>query len=280
MLVALLIVSSAATALAVSVSRGPYLQMATDTGMVLRWRTDVAENSAVCIDVVQAACGTLVTDAVTKTEHEIALSGLSAGTTYYYQIGYDDNGFVALVGGNANHFFKTSPDPSSPTPTRIWVIGDAGTANQDARDVRDAFKMYTGSRGADLWLMLGDNAYSSGTDTQYQAAVFDTYPELLRTIPVWATLGNHDGLSADSASESGPYYDIFNFPRNNEAGSGTASTTEAYYSFDYGDIHFVVLDSYESSRATSGPMLSWAMSLSLLKFVGQASLVDDAMLPS
>ena len=92
-LVALLTVSSAATALAVSVSRGPYLQLATDTGMVLRWRTDVAENSAVCIDVVQAACGTLVSDAVAKTEHETALSGLSTGTTYYYRIGFDDSGF-------------------------------------------------------------------------------------------------------------------------------------------------------------------------------------------
>ena len=28
------------------------------------------------------------------------------------------------------------------------------------------------------------------------------------------------------------------------------------------------------------PTPGWAMSLSLLKFVGQASLVDDAMLPS
>ena len=33
--------------------------------------------------------------------------------------------------------------------------------------------------------------------------------------------------------------------------------------------------------ASNGPIpLKWAMSLSLLKFVGQASLVDDAMLPS
>ncbi len=28
--------------------------------------------------------------------------------------------------------------------------------------------------------MLGDNAYNTGTDANYQAAVFDTYPSFLR----------------------------------------------------------------------------------------------------
>ena len=45
------------------------------------------------------------------------------------------------------------------------------------------------------------------------------------------------------------------------------------------------LDGAEDVIGGFGPfegfgVLVWAMSLSLLKFVGQASLVDDAMLPS
>ena len=48
-----------------------------------------------------------------------------------------------------------------------------------------------------------------------------------------------------SPTETGPYFDIFSLPTKAEAG-GLASGTEAYYSFDYGNIHFVVLDSYQS----------------------------------
>ena len=41
------------------------------------------------------------------------------------------------------------------------------------------------------------------------------------------------------------------------------------------------LENYASATAAELKLaVFWAMSLSLLKFVGQASLVDDAMLPS
>jgi hypothetical protein len=85
------------------------------------------------------------------------------------------------------------------------------------------------------------------------------YPSVLRNSVVWATLGNHDGHTADSASQSGPYYDMFTLPKQAEAG-GVASGTEAYYSFDYGDIHFVCLDSYDSDRSATGDMLTWLQS--------------------
>jgi hypothetical protein len=104
--------------------------------------------------------------------------------------------------------------------------------------------------------MLGDNAYNDGTDSEYQAAVFDTYPEILRQVALWPTLGNHDGYTADSDTQSGPYYDIFTLPTNGEAG-GLASGTEAYYSFDYANIHFICLESYETDRSTGGAMLTW-----------------------
>ena len=138
----------------------------------------------------------------------------------------------------------------------MWVVGDSGTADNDARAVRDAYLAYSGNRLADIWLMLGDNAYVDGTDAEYQRAVFDMYPTILRSTPLWPTLGNHDGNSADSDSEQGPYYDIFTMPRNGEAG-GIASGTEAYYSFDYGNIHFITLDSYGTDRSAGGAMLTW-----------------------
>ena len=69
-------------------------------------------------------------------------------------------------------------------------------------------------------------------------------------------MGNHEGYTSDSASQSGPYYDAYVLPTKGEAG-GVPSGTEAYYSFDHGNVHFVVLDSYESSRKVDGPMLTW-----------------------
>jgi hypothetical protein len=32
---------------------------------------------------------------------------------------------------------------------------------------------------------------------------------------------------------------------------------QAYYSFDYGNVHFIVLDSYETDRSVGGPMYNW-----------------------
>src|SRR4029453_227087 len=45
-------------------------------------------------------------------------------------------------------------------------------------------------------------------------------------------------------------------PARGEAG-GDPSGTEAYYSFDYGNVHFVCLDSYDLDRTPAGDMLTW-----------------------
>ncbi|MEN8260391.1 MAG: metallophosphoesterase, partial [Pseudomonadota bacterium] len=133
---------------------------------------------------------------------------------------------------------------------------DSGTADSNAAAVRDAYKNFNGSRYTDLLLMLGDNAYDNGTDSEYQKAVFNMYPEVLRQTPLWPTLGNHDARSADSSSLSGVYYSLFHLPRNAEAG-GVPSGTEAYYSFDYDNIHFICLDSMDTSRSKTGSMMTW-----------------------
>src|SRR3989441_7099305 len=71
-----------------------------------------------------------------------------------------------------------------------------------------------------------------------------------------SSLTSQTCASTSSSSQSGPYYDIFTLPKSGEAG-GVASGTEAYYSFNYGNIHFVCLDSTDSNRSPSGAMLTW-----------------------
>jgi len=136
------------------------------------------------------------------------------------------------------------------------VTGDVGTGTVLPRQVRDAFFAWAGERAADLWLMLGDNAYNDGTEAQYQAGVFDVYGDQLRTLPLFPTFGNHDGHSASSADGIGPYYDLFTLPSGGEAG-GVPSGTEAYYSFDYAGAHFVCLESDTLDRRPGSPMLAW-----------------------
>ena len=250
---AVLVLLPAWVAEAQTLVRGPYLQSGTASSVIIKWRTDEATDSLVRYGLAPDSLTLSVSDATSTTEHAVQLTGLSADVKYFYAVGTSAD---TLAGGDDDHFVVTAPVPGTAKPTRIWVIGDSGTADRSAEAVRDAFLNFTWPRDPDLWIMLGDNAYEDGTDAEYQAAVFETYPQVLRKIVLWPTLGNHDGSTADSTTESSPYYDIFSLPRNGEAG-GVASGTEAYYSFDYGNIHFIVLDSYETDRSPDGAMMTW-----------------------
>ncbi len=249
----LLSISVIQSGLGQTVSRGAYLQMGTPNSIVIKWRTDQSTESYVYYgDATDNLTESTGTDTLT-TEHEVTLTGLQPNTRYFYAIG---DLLGSLAGGDADHFFVTSPSPGTVQPLRIWVVGDSGTADVNAEAVRDAYLSYTGTRKTDLLLMLGDNAYPDGTDQQYQNAVFDKYSQILRQTVLWPTLGNHDGHTADSATQSGPYYDIFTLPLAGEAG-GVASGTEAYYSFDHSNIHFISLESHETDRSPSGAMMTW-----------------------
>ena len=240
------------TAPSPTILRGPYLQSGTPSSVIIKWRTDEATESVVHYGLDPNSLTLSASNATSTTEHAVQLTGLSADVKYFYTVGTSS---VTLAGGDRDHFVVTAPVPGTAKPTRIWVIGDSGTADRGARAVRDAFLDFTGSRDPDLWIMLGDNAYEDGTDAEYQAAVFETYSQVLPRTVLWPTLGNHDGSTGDSTTESGPYYDIFSLPRNGEAG-GVASGTEAYYSFDYGNMHFVCLNS-ETDLSPDGAMMTW-----------------------
>jgi len=162
---------------------------------------------------------------------------------------------VTIAGADTNHFFVTSPLPGSFKATRIWVLGDSGTGTTNQVKVRNAFETFTGTRHTDLWLMLGDNAYPNGTDSEFQTALFNIYTNMLRKSVLWPTLGNHETYSVNPNGNHAPF-DIFTLPRNGEAG-GFASGTEHYYSFDYANIHFVCLDSMETPRSSTGLMAQW-----------------------
>lgn len=232
--------------------RGPYLQTGTPISIVVRWRTDSPTDSRVRYGTDPTALTQVVDKSDLTKEHEVLLTGLSPQTRYYYSIG-STNGSTYT---GADYYFHTAPPDGTRQKTRIWILGDSGTANNNARAVRDAYYAFMDTTHTNLWVMLGDNAYSSGTDPQYQAAVFDMYPTMLSKSMLWPAFGNHDAGSASSNPPAGVFYDIFTLPANGEAG-GTPSGTEAYYSFDYANIHFICLNSHDIPRSATGPMNTW-----------------------
>ena len=163
-----------------------------------------------------------------------------------------------LAGGDAQHYFETSPVRGSKADLRIWVVGDSGTGEHDQKEVHRAMQEYTQEtkRELDLYLHVGDMAYGDGTDVQFQRNFFDIYQPTLRHTVCWPTMGNHEGYTSRGISGFGPYYDSYVVPTAAEAG-GLASGTEAYYSFDIADVHFVCLDSHDLDRTPDGAMARW-----------------------
>ena len=237
------------------VIRGPYLQQNHATGITLRWRTDQPTDSVVWTGTTQGALTIAGSNGSVTTEHEVALSGLPADTKYFYAVGSTPDGMLA--GNDANHFLRTAPVPGANRPMHIWVLGDCGRADARPMAVRDAYYQSSSYAFNDMLLLLGDNAYDTGTDAEYQNAIFNMYPTVLRQTPVWSCLGNHDTAQATGGSYPGAaYFNIFTFPTAAQSG-GVASGTERYFSWEFGNVHFISLDTQTTDTTLRGNMLGW-----------------------
>ena len=235
-----------------SIVRGPYLQNTTQQEITVRWRTNHPTSGRVDYWMPGSEERFFMQEPVPTTEHSVRLSGLQVKGTYHYKI----------AGTDATYEFRTLPPAHEAVSTRIWIIGDSGTGNDNARAVYNAYRDFTADRQTDVWLMLGDNAYGHGTDKQFQNAVFNIYNPLLHTTCLWPAVGNHETFWANqddnplTKNQADPYLAIFDMPSQGEAG-GAPSGSELYYSFDYGRTHFICLDSQVSDRSQGGPMHDW-----------------------
>jgi hypothetical protein len=187
-------------------------------------------------------------------QYEARIGGLAPATRYYYAI---HDGERRIAGGE-EYFLNTSPSHGSRTPTRIWVVGDSGTGGVAQKAVRDAMRslVEAEARPLDMYIHVGDMAYGDGTDKEFQGHFFDVYDQTLRKVAVWPAMGNHEGHTSRGRTGVGPYYDAYVTPTKAEAG-GVPSGTEAYYSFDVANIHFVCLDSHDLDRKPNGAMARW-----------------------
>ena len=256
------------TAAAAEITRGPYLQLAREDGITIVWRTDTTlENPRVLIqqegsDETRACDGAAILKRENlsgappeRVQYEATLDGLQPGTSYRYTVLDGDS---ALTPSGRDHRFTTHPPVGKRTPARIWVVGDSGTGQVHQMLVHQAMADYTekDKRPLDLYLHVGDMAYGEGTDAQFQDKFFKPYQKTLRNTVCWAALGNHEGKTSNGLLGEGPFFDAYVCPTEGEAG-GVPSGSESYYSFDYGDIHLIGLNSYDIDRSPEGEMAKW-----------------------
>lgn len=236
--------------------REPYLQMMSSEAVTLRWQSAKEYSGVVHYGLKAEQLNYIQRENVAVEEHEIRLTRLKPATKYFYSAGDGKN--TKYEG--ETFWFKTSPQikiKDNNKSVRFWVTGDQGYPNVIQTQVRDAALNWVKQNprtnkkdpAFDFWLTTGDNAYRSGSNEQFQAGFFQPYKTILRNTPVWPAYGNHD-------ARRWAFFKIFSLPTAAESG-GVVSGTEHYYSFDYANIHFVMLDTQEGDLDEDGDMLSW-----------------------
>lgn len=273
-----LIGNSTHAAAAEVITRGPYLQLATEKSVHIVWRTQTAvvpvvrygtspdklDQTSIKENVIvrrtEKERNGLTTPALHSApagtyQFEAKLTGLRTDTTYYYAV---YNGGTRLTPADASYRFRTHPVQGAHRDTYIWAVGDSGRGNKMQRQVHQAMIDYNKKHKLtlDMYLHVGDMAYGSGRDPEFQANFFKIYEPTLRNTVCWPSMGNHEGYTSVGKTGIGPYYDAYITPTQGEAG-GVPSGKEAYYSFNYGRAHFIVLNSHDLDRAPSATMAQW-----------------------
>ncbi len=237
------VISFAGSSFAQTLTRGPYLQLAGPTGITVVFRTSTAGIGRVRYGLAGQALTQAVADSQPTTEHVLRLTGLLPATRYAYAL---ELGTTPLASGPSFRF-RTHPPAGSVEAFRLFAWGDSGTAT--AGQLRVANRMAAELNDAALSLILGDIIYPSGEPQDYDPKFFAPYAALTRRMVIWPVVGNHD-VAFDPTG--GPFIDAFHTPANNTISS------ELYYSFDYANAHFVVLDTHVNSFSTNSTQLQWA----------------------
>ncbi len=234
------------------VTMGPYLNMGTPSSAIVRWYTNNPTPSVLSYGTDPLNLDSTITLSADTREHIVNVTGLEPDTKYYYSI----DGVPSYVNIPTDQYFFTSPEKDAKADARIWVLGDFGVLLPTQFIVYQDYLLRNAGQETDLWMWLGDNAYDKGTFAEYQTNVFAVYPQVLKNHMLLPSLGNHDVKACQTLIDEGPYFDMFSLPSQGEAG-GVPSGTEAYYSYDHGDIHFICLESTDNNRMPGGKMLTW-----------------------
>jgi len=220
--------------------RYPYLQCPTTSSVKIAWKTKGSCKGEIRYgptqDLEQMANGLSPTDS-----HLVTLPDLQPDTQYYYQIFGDGAPLTEM------ETFKTAKPCSSKSFSFI-AFGDSGSGNSDQYRVAEVMK----SLNFDLAILTGDIVYPNGDAEYYEPNYFRPYRDLIKKVPFFPSLGNHD---LDSGNGKG-YLDAFDVPANNPQNS------KRYYAFRYAHALLIALDSnekllYKPDQIQGSPQYIW-----------------------
>jgi len=208
-----------------SLDIGPYLQNVSATSAVVMWETTEPVAGSVAYGTTPDLPRS-VTDTGPVTIHELKIEGLAPATYYGYRIswpGYEGGLFR----------FRTFPAPNA-TRFRIVAYGDS----RSDVEVHTRIANLIFAQQPVLVINTGDLVTDGTKAEQWKPQFFDPLARVMRSISLFPVLGNHD-RNADY------YYEHMSLPSN-----------EAWYSFDCGIAHFVVLDSNQPFQEGT-PQYQW-----------------------
>lgn len=210
---------SAGVSQAATLTRAPYLQRVGQDSALVAFRLDEG-----CTPEVHYGIQGTVDQVARSGEggriHAIELKNLQPGTEYTYEV-------EACGTRTPLKHFRTAP-PADTRHVHFVAVGDFGTGGNRERDVAASML----ARQPELFIALGDNAYEAGTETELQHNLFEPLADLISEVPFFPVSGNHEYVT----NQAQPYLDNLYLPTSPSGG-------ERYYSFDWGFVHFVGLDS-------------------------------------
>jgi hypothetical protein len=181
----------------------------------------------------------LSTNAGDMSIHSVTLSRLKPGTRYYYRVGYGNSW--------SDWYAFTTASKSAPEFTFL-IFGDSQSINYDVwgATLHQAFQA---NSQAAFFINVG-NLVDVGQDFMQWDAWLEAAKGVIDTIPAMPVLGNHDKYKPDrQISHPTLYTTLFKLPPN-----GPEHLKGKVYSFDYSEVHFVMLTSRsdEENRSFSG----------------------------
>jgi acid phosphatase type 7 len=209
--------------------REPYVQGVTAYSAVICWVSQ-HPGSGVVEYGKTPELGRKETDPRVRRRHVVALAGLDPCSTYHYRVG-------GVGESSSKGSLRTAP-VGEDSRFRFAVVGDSGSGGKGQL----AVAALLGCLEPDLVLHTGDVVYPAGQERHYNRRFFAPYRNLIKTVPVFPVLGNHDVMRGDGTA----FLENFHPPLESPRG------TKRYYSFDWGNTHFVALDSelYHGDRGS------------------------------
>jgi hypothetical protein len=221
-----------------SIIRGPYLQWVRPNAITIVWET-VDEVDSMVEFGPTTGYGSTAVDCDWTAHHEVTLTSLNPSTRYHYRIrstgqvfseGSEDRTFkTAAAAGQTSLTFAVLGDTQSGIPAGHF---DRYRNSADQDHPRSAAKIE--AINPDFYLHAGDLVFN-GSDLAAWDDFFHFEGHLMGKVTIFPTLGESEGNHYN-------YFRIFHLPNN-----------ERWYSFDYGNAHFVALqvDGYESTSPGS-----------------------------